>query len=352
MQATVTSAWLRAHAGATLGKWLVVQTHGMKPTRIFSVNQEVDRVNQEELSHCSGQAVTYVSSSNARVLSPPPCSLACAAKPVNLFCMRCRYNALDVGEEPHLSALQKNCPAPAFLELRVNAQVMLLKNLETGSGLVNGTRGIVTGFVRPSDDDTFSSVPVVTFERPGGAGGFISNVAVYPQAWKTELGTVLAASRTQIPLKLAYAMSIHKSQGMTISLLEVSMARIFEFGQAYVALSRAVSLERLRIVGFKPQSIRAHPRVSEFYKTLECASKYVAPPPVAMAVRAPTSAVANSHAPAWSSNSDSIAGPAAYACASPGGKHVAGAASCASARRAFVSSLLSNASNARNDATM
>jgi ATP-dependent DNA helicase PIF1 len=103
---------------------------------------------------------------------------------------------------------------------------------------------------------------------------------------------VLVASRVQLPLKLAYALSIHKSQvsaaaarsraaqlltpppsllsyqGMTIDLLEVSMKGIFEYGQAYVALSRAVSLDRVRVRDFKPSCVRAHPRVVAYYQWL------------------------------------------------------------------------------------
>lgn len=91
---------------------------------------------------------------------------------------------------------------------------------------------------------------------------------VEPSHWEMELGTRMVASRMQLPLKLAYALSIHKSQGMTISSLEVSLEGVFEYGQAYTALSRAVSLDRLIVRGFKPSVVKAHPKVIAFYQRL------------------------------------------------------------------------------------
>lgn len=76
------------------------------------------------------------------------------------------------------------------------------------------------------------------------------------------------ASRIQIPLILAWAISIHKAQGMTIPLLEVSFNRIFEYGQAYVALSRATSLEGLTLRSFQAHAVRVHPTVDAFYQLL------------------------------------------------------------------------------------
>lgn len=76
------------------------------------------------------------------------------------------------------------------------------------------------------------------------------------------------ASRQQLPLILAWALSIHKSQGQTLSKVKVNLQRIFEKGQAYVALSRAVSRDGLQILNFNPMKIMAHPRVIEFYTSL------------------------------------------------------------------------------------
>lgn len=78
------------------------------------------------------------------------------------------------------------------------------------------------------------------------------------------------ASRKQIPLNLAYALSIHKSQGMTIDHLEIFLNTAFEFGMAYVALSRATSLKTLTLSSFNPKVIRANPKALQFYQQMKC----------------------------------------------------------------------------------
>jgi len=92
---------------------------------------------------------------------------------------------------------------------------------------------------------------------------------------KTGLGSVV--TRSQIPLGLAWAFSIHKSQGMTLDCVEVSLARVFECGQAYVALSRARSLASLKVLDFKPGCVKADQKVLQFYRQLQVAKPMVQP---------------------------------------------------------------------------
>jgi ATP-dependent DNA helicase PIF1 len=81
------------------------------------------------------------------------------------------------------------------------------------------------------------------------------------------LGEV-TASRTQIPLILAWAMSIHKSQGQTIEYVKVDLMKVFERGQAYVALSRTTTLNNLQVLNFNPLKVKVDQRVADFYKDL------------------------------------------------------------------------------------
>ncbi|XP_028177168.1 ATP-dependent DNA helicase PIF1 [Ostrinia furnacalis] len=141
--------------------------------------------------------------------------------------------------------------APSKLVLKVGAQVMLLKNINVNAGLVNGARGVVVKF-----EEGF---PVVRFKNK-------KEYTARTERWyvKNANGTLLC--RRQIPLNLAWAFSIHKSQGLTLDCVEMSLSKIFEAGQAYVALSRAQSLDTLRVLDFDSRHVWAEPSVLEFYQ--------------------------------------------------------------------------------------
>ncbi|XP_054623300.1 ATP-dependent DNA helicase PIF1 [Dunckerocampus dactyliophorus] len=165
------------------------------------------------------------------------------------------FEALD--SDPALArTIDVYSPVSRLLHLKVGAQVMLTKNLDVTRGLVNGARGVVVAF------------------EPGKHGlprvRFLCGVTevLKPERWVFKSGGGAYLSRQQLPLKLAWAISIHKSQGMTLDCVEISLARVFESGQAYVALSRARSLEGLRVMDFDPRVVRADPDVLLFYKKL------------------------------------------------------------------------------------
>lgn len=167
-----------------------------------------------------------------------------------------RFNALDEGATQGLSLLKSNCLAKDVVELREGAQVMLCKTIDAASGLVNGTRGAVTGF-------SASGMPVVEF-----AGG--KRMTMQREEFVVKVGGAAAAKRRQLPLALAYALSVHKSQGMTLDLVTVDLANAFEPGMAYVALSRARAPEGLFLKGaIHPRALEADPAVVEFYKSLK-----------------------------------------------------------------------------------
>uniref|UniRef100_A0A2I3RPA3 ATP-dependent DNA helicase PIF1 n=1 Tax=Pan troglodytes TaxID=9598 RepID=A0A2I3RPA3_PANTR len=91
---------------------------------------------------------------------------------------------------------------------------------------------------------------------------------IHADRWTVQATGGQLLSRQQLPLQLAWAMSIHKSQGMTLDCVEISLGRVFASGQAYVALSRARSLQGLRVLDFDPMAVRCDPRVLHFYATL------------------------------------------------------------------------------------
>ncbi|KAK8802104.1 hypothetical protein WA158_006499 [Blastocystis sp. Blastoise] len=225
-----------------------------------------------------------------------------------------RYIAKDSGEEIYVNLLKKGCSAPETLDLKIGAQVMLLKNLDVERGLVNGMRGVVTRFIDISESAAISSsededpanseardnqsqmnqslspsknstpagnrlfvvnigqknsvtyMPIVKFALPAGE----TEVAIESNAWEIEGGRDKPlAQREQIPIKLAWAMSIHKSQGMSIDLLEIDLNGVFEKGMTYVAMSRGVDINRMRVRGFDRKNIHVDTTVERFYQETE-----------------------------------------------------------------------------------
>lgn len=160
------------------------------------------------------------------------------------------YTAQD-SDESMSHILDQQLPVPGKLTLKIGAQVMLLKNINITNGLVNGARGVVIKF----DDD----IPVVKFLT-----GEIYTAKNEKWTIKNASGSIIY--RKQIPLKLAWAFSIHKSQGLTLDCVEMSLAKVFDAGQAYVALSRAQSLESLRVLDFSSQQVWANSSVLQFYQ--------------------------------------------------------------------------------------
>jgi len=201
-----------------------VSREGIVPTKLCTHTEDVNMINKRELERCEGEEKRFI--------------------------------AID--SDPQLSKfIENSTPVEGVVRLRIGAQVMLLKNLNVSTGLVNGARGRVESF-------TTDGNPVVVF-----LGGNKQEIKYDKWTVKSGVGTML--TRTQIPLRLAWAFSIHKSQGMTLDCVEVSLSRVFECGQAYVALSRAKNLRSLRILDFKPGCVRADGKVIKFYKNLTLA---------------------------------------------------------------------------------
>lgn len=197
-----------------------IEANGILATQLCSHTNDSNLINQSKLDNLSGAAR--------------------------------HFHAQD-SDAAYTTQLDSQVLAPNKLSLKIGAQVMLLKNININDGLVNGARGIVSGYTNDN------GIPVVKFKNN-------KEYVAKPEKWiiKTPSGNLI--TRKQIPLKLAWAFSIHKSQGLTLDCVEMSLSKVFEAGQAYVALSRAQSLQSIRILDFNAKQVWANPDVLRFYK--------------------------------------------------------------------------------------
>lgn len=162
------------------------------------------------------------------------------------------FKSRDIGELKCLDG----CQAVKTLILKVNCPVMLLRNLPEHD-LYNGSLGVVTEF------NPESGLPIVTFEN-----GVILPIekTSWEIAQRHKKKTTTIAARVQIPLAVAYSLSVHKSQGLTISHLEVDLNGVFTTGQMYVALSRAKTISGLIVKNFHPKHIQVDERVLKWHE--------------------------------------------------------------------------------------
>ena len=272
---------------------------GILPTEIYATRREVDLSNKRQLENLPGDPHTFY--------------------------------AEDLAPKMKLELLDSAVMAEKTLVLKEDAQVMMLKN-KPDVEVFNGTLGKVLFFTtqrlatkfldifhtidRTTIEDMrlvskaihnkrFKEVPEFMEELKArdfyhrgkleeminyamnesarepaypfirwsiGKGKFYHEL-VLPEPFPVDLpGEPTALQRTQLPIMLCWALSIHKAQGQTIPRLKVDLKNIFEAGQVYVALSRAVSKECLQVKNFNPRKIRSNDKVKEFYKSLETIS--------------------------------------------------------------------------------
>ena len=194
------------------------------------------------------------------------------------------YTAHDRGQATYLDTLRKSCNAADSLTLKVGAQVMLLKNLSTDRGLVNGSRGVVVSFQASPDEGHGLDTPLdwrrIRTGNEWPCVRFINGAQLIctPESWSLEIGSRAVATRTQVPLMLAWSLTMHKCQGMTLDRVSLHLGSVFAHGQAYVALSRIRSLTSLSIQDrFDANVINAHPKALKFYDDLRTARGKGAP---------------------------------------------------------------------------
>lgn len=183
-------------------------------TRLYTHNADVDYINNIKLSKLSGEPKHFFMQSQ--------------------------------GDVKIVAELKRNCLASEKLTLKKGATVMFIKN-NFEKEYVNGTLGTVTKF---NEDGN----PVVRTKK----GNVIT---VLSESWKFEEDNEIVAEINQIPLRLAWAITVHKSQGLSLDAADVDLSKSFQPGMGYVALSRIRSLRGLRLMGLNETALTVHPEV-------------------------------------------------------------------------------------------
>lgn len=199
------------------------ETNGIEPTRLYPYRKDVSNINEDHFSK-------LVQDKKERVVT---------------------YTVKSTMKN---DKLKKYCLEPV-IKLCKQAQVILTVNLDVENGLVNGSRGVVIGFS--------GSLPMVRF-----VNGFTKVIDYYTYNTHEE-ETKKSESYSQIPLMLGWAITIHKSQGMTLDYVETDLSNVFDYGQGYVTLSRVRNLKNLWIQDIDFSKLQCNPDVYEFYQNLE-----------------------------------------------------------------------------------
>jgi len=194
---------------------------GAATTRLYTHNVDVDEENEKELKKLPGSEHIFEMSTKGRAVL--------------------------------IESLKKSILAPEILRLKKNAIVMFVKN-NFEAGYVNGTLGIVEDFDK--------GLPIVKTLSSGKA------IYAEPAEWIIEEDGKIHAKIEQLPIRLAWAITVHKSQGMSLDAAEIDLSKSFVPGQGYVALSRLRTLKGLTLSGINDMAITVHPRALSINKHL------------------------------------------------------------------------------------
>ena len=209
----------------------------IRPTKIFPTRAKVEQINSREMEKLSGDIHTFELKKLANLTEKK------------------QYYTLEEKEQ-EWKYLANNLMCESVIHLKIGSQVMCIinKELDDGQILCNGSQGVVTGFAGPS-------AILVKFTE------LVKEIPLSAHTWASERSPGLGVS--QLPIILAWAITIHKSQGASLDMAEIDVGSdIFECGQTYVALSRVRSLEGLFLTSFDLSKILINKKVQEFYNKL------------------------------------------------------------------------------------
>ena len=216
--------------------------------QIFGTNIEADTYNIKCYNEIQNKPYTYESKDELFIYKEKSKDL------INVINLKdTTEQTLNKYDLIALKRFDEDCKAPKILSLKAGCRVILLQNLNVKKGLANGSCGTVL--------ELTNDYIKITFDN-----GVTTNIE--PTEFEYIKEGLTKIRRTQYPLRLAYGITIHRSQGMTFDKLIVNFNRIFDYGQAYVALSRTRTAEGLIIKDFNPQKIIANKEVIEFYEEI------------------------------------------------------------------------------------